>query len=125
MWLESVHSTHRAKKAGQFVGNQKKWERVCPWRLGKTEVLPGPPADVAELVVTESLTAGDYGPVCQPGRVPDMAVSGGKLLYIRSVYVLKSRSAPPPYNPPPQRYCQKIPSALKSLPVRVETPVLP
>ena len=28
------------------------------------------------------------------------------------------------YSPPPQRYCQAIPTASKSLPVRVETPVL-
>jgi hypothetical protein len=31
----------------------------------------------------------------------------------------------PRYNPPPQRYCKRIPPALKSLPVRVDTPVLP
>ena len=31
----------------------------------------------------------------------------------------------PLYNPPPQWYCKTIPPALKLLPVRVETPVLP
>ena len=29
------------------------------------------------------------------------------------------------YNSPPQRYCKKSPTASKSLPVRVDTPVLP
>jgi hypothetical protein len=51
--------TYRAKKAGQLVGGQEVRELVGPWRLGEPEVLPGPLADVAELIVTESLAASE------------------------------------------------------------------
>ena len=57
--LHVTACTHRAKKAGQLVGGEEVRERACSWRLGETEVFPGPLADVAELVVTESLAAGE------------------------------------------------------------------
>jgi len=57
--LHVTSFTNRAKKACQLVGGQELRELSCAWRFFQSEFLPGLLADVAELVVTQSLAAGE------------------------------------------------------------------